>query len=108
MLLFIDQLNQSLETTVDCQLHIRLAHQATLEWALAMSSLRLPPCVLEHIFNSLKVNSGAKNYQDRIGMDVWIPDNSPNVNANFVRLIMEERSHADNIRLFLAIQNVVE
>lgn len=79
-----------------------------LEWAIAMSGLNLPPYVLEHIFNSLKLNQTYRDYQKRIAMDfIAIPavkNTFSKVNENYVHLIVEERTHRENIQLFIAIQ----
>lgn len=73
-----------------------------------MSSLNLPPYVLEMIFDSLKLNSQHEDYQRRQGIDfLSIPRNDDPLQAiddNFVHLLVEEKTHLENIRLFIAIQ----
>lgn len=88
-------------------MHRKLAHQAVLEWTLAMSALKLPPYVLEHLFNSVQIHSTNADYQQRKAMDfLWIPPNGNKVNANFVHLLIEERTHAENIKMFISIHKV--
>lgn len=96
-------------TSFDCRVHRKLAHQSILEWTLAMSSLKLPPYVLEAIFDALKLNPAEADYQQRVGIDfLWIPPVSDNVNANFIHLILEERSHSENIKLFISVQKAMK
>lgn len=83
-----------------------MAHQSVLEWALAMSTLNLPPYVLETIFNSLKLNSSEKDYQKRKANDfLWIANNekASKIYENFIHLIIEERTHQENIKLFISV-----
>lgn len=75
---------------------------------MAMSSLHLPPYVLEHIFDALKWHAKHANYQQRKAIDfVWIPPSNNAVNLNFVHLIIEERTHWQNIQLFIQFQNML-
>lgn len=107
----VDPINKSLSTTIDCKLHRQLAHQSVLEWTLAMSSLNLPPYVLEIIFNSLQFNSKRKPYQQRKANDfLWIANNkkAAKIDENFVHLIIEERTHLENIRLFISVHKFVQ
>lgn len=69
-----------------------MAHQSILEWALAMSALRLPPYVLEHIFNYLN---------HVVIADIGEPP-SP-VEDSFVHSIVQDRTHQENIALFIAV-----
>lgn len=92
----------------NCLLHAQIAHQSVLEWTLAVSSLQLPPYVLEHIFNALKFNSNKRDYQQRTANDfLWIPDHL-SIDKNFVHLIIEEREHQENIKLFIAVQKAFQ
>lgn len=106
----IDFSNLRLDSRVDCKLHQQLAHQAIVEWALAMSSLALPPYVLEHIFDSLKLHSKHQDYQQRLAIDfLWLPNKAAEkINLNFVHLIIEERGHSENIQLFIAVRNAFQ
>lgn len=107
--LLADELNQKFSLPVDCRLHCKIAHQSTLEWTLAMSALQLPPYVVEHIFNSLKVQSQHDDYQQRVGVAfLWICQNSPKINENFVHLIVEERSHHENIKMFISAHKMYQ
>lgn len=100
-----------------------MALRGVLEWALAMSSLQLPPYVLEHIFNSLgeggAVRSDSGYYQRRRGQPrIAVPSNTrfldePRrkrksifeiVNANYFHMVVEERTHHENIQLFISVQ----
>lgn len=104
-------MNEVASNTVDCKLHERIAHQAILEWTLAMAPLQFPPYVVEHIFNALKLNSTHENYQQRKGIDfLWIPtdQSSKRTNSNFVHLILEERTHQANIKLFISVHKAFQ
>lgn len=64
-----------------------------------MSSLQLPPYVLEHIFDSLKLNSKLLNYHRRTARFVYVRERSPKLTLNFIHQVIEERTHAQNITI---------
>lgn len=108
--LCVDSINEYNAATVDCRLHRQMAHQAVLEWTLAMSSLDLPPYVVEHIFTSLQSKQTNPDYQQRKGTDfLFIPtaNSCLKIDENFVHLIVEEREHAENIKLFISVHKAV-
>lgn len=90
-------------------MHQKIAHQAVLEWALAMSSLQLPPYIVEHIFNSLQGNSTEESYALRKALHfLWIPAHSEKLNFNYVHLIIAERTHLANIQMFISIHKAFQ
>lgn len=98
------------EPKFDCRVHRKMAHLSVLEWALAMATLQLPPYVLEHIFNSLDCNytPATDAYQERvaeerIAMALIVDARPTEIHRNYVHLIIEERSHQENIQLFIAV-----
>lgn len=97
----------------DCRLHRRIVHSALLEWALALAGLNFPPYVVEHIFNCLQqscvvVDDDSGDYQHRtvdssaisMGEDAI---HTSNVSLPYAEVILSERSHYDNIQLFIAV-----
>lgn len=93
----------------DCRVHRKLAHEGVLEWALAMSALALPPYVLEHIFNALKKqHNPAEEYQRRTATPFLATPQNEEINENYFHLIVEERTHQENIKLFIAVQKVYQ
>lgn len=69
-----------------------------------MSGLKLPPYVLEHIFDSQKAKVEVAYQRRQANEILCIPHHAPEINVNFVHLIVEERTHQENIRLFIAVQ----
>lgn len=74
---------------------------------MAMSPLQLPPYVLEHVFNCIdwRYQPRTEPYNERIATKRIAVAGLPqlNTNENFIHLLIEERSHSENIKLFIAI-----
>lgn len=100
----------------DCRAHRALAHTAVLEWALALSSLALPAYVVLHIFEALGGESHLETYvfdhdeehyeyeKRTADQRVAVPAQSENVDANYFNIAVEERTHNQNIAVFIAVQ----
>lgn len=89
-----------------------MAHVAVVEWTIAMSSLELPPYVLEHLFDSFKEERSENVYQRRIGTRFLtvpeITEKSRAIDENFFHLIVEERTHLENIKIFISVQKAFQ
>lgn len=97
----------------DCRLHRKVAHQSILEWTLAMAPLRLPPYVLEHVFGCLDFNYTPRQgvYSRRIPTKrIALVECAAAADfvENYVHLIIEERSHLENIKMFIAVHRAYQ
>lgn len=108
---------------VDCRKYVKIAHQSLLEWTLAMSALRLPPYVLEHIFDCLHdrnddcsswVDYGVRTTTKRIALSVSPPTNDDwcydilfGNEDDYIHLILHERTHVENIKMFISVHHAM-
>lgn len=98
-----------------CRQHRQLAQLAVLEWALALASLRLPPYVALHIFESLQERAVPsyrlyKQYgvhcKRRVGErrlhcpSTAVPDT---FDEDYFHVCVEERTHVQNIRVMISV-----
>lgn len=77
-----------------------------LEWALAMSSLQLPPYVVEHIFNCLGTHG--RIGEKRIKMAKLPGVNMRKIYKGQVRVVIDQRTHQENIQLFIAVHKAYQ
>lgn len=97
--------------SADCRWYRKLAHQSVVQWAIAMSPLQFPPYVLEHIFNWLDFGYNptrkARDHYERIATKRIAATRNVHpplrINENYIHLMIEERSHSQNIKLFIAV-----
>lgn len=89
-----------------CHKHCRLARRGVVEWAIALAPLRLPPYVVLHIFDSLaSQRASSRTVLRQAEPRIAIPaHNEAAIDENYFHILVEDRTHHQNIQLFVYMQ----